>query len=738
MTVAALTPSAAVPLVSVVTPTRGRAELLLSRALGSALGQTLQDIEIIVVIDGPDAATEAALAGVQDPRLRVITLPYPVGGAEARNVGIRAARAEWIALLDDDDEWLPHKLEAQLALAQSTVQATGGRPIVACRWITRTPRGDTLQPPRLPDPQEPLSEYMLARRTPLERTCGLVSTLLFTSRELLLDVPFTPGLPKHQDWDWLLRAAMLPDVGVVFVPEVSAIWYYEEPRPSVSTRLDWRASLRWARQMRARGIITQRAFAGFLNSHIVPAAQSVGDRDAALTLLPPLLAARPRPFELGLFIANSLLPTEVRRQGRARLDGLLGRVRRGPAQTLPALPAAPLPAHQGVRTVALIDPLSGGHHGSYAATLAQELTNRGIAVHLIGPAPFVEEVCRAVPQVVGHVLPLFPGSGPDSGPAYYRLGRLARDRVNLGFLRAALRVADEVGADTAHLLWLDSFVLPLLAALAAGSRRPPNLRGTLHWAYFLREFQGGRLSQPVHRLMLQALGALGVRVMMHSRALTRSVGAGRLDAVSYPTALPQFGPGQREQVRQAVRQRMNIPPGATVLLAFGGTRHDKGSDLALEALALLPPHIHLLVVGPTRAFDADALRERGERLGILDRVHLRLEHVPDEEVEGFFLASDACLLPYRSNFAGQSGPLLIAAALGLPVLASNVGVLAEMVENYRLGALFPPEDPAALARSVLEFGAAAPVPDTARFQQDHTPQAFAEAVLRSYRGEVQR
>lgn len=271
MTVAPLTPSAAVPLVSVVTPTRGRAELLMSRALGSALGQTLQDVEIIVVIDGPDAATEAALAGVQDPRLRVITLPYPVGGAEARNVGIRAARAEWIALLDDDDEWLPHKLEAQLALAQSTVQATGGRPIVACRWITRTPRGDTLQPPRLPDPQEPLSEYMLARRTPLERTCGLVSTLLFTSRELLLDVPFTPGLPKHQDWDWLLRAAMLPDVGVVFVPEVSAIWYYEEPRPSVSTRLDWRASLHWARQMRARGIITRRAFAGFLNSHIVPA-----------------------------------------------------------------------------------------------------------------------------------------------------------------------------------------------------------------------------------------------------------------------------------------------------------------------------------------------------------------------------------------------------------------------------------------------------------------------------------
>ncbi|CAM3912400.1 glycosyltransferase [Deinococcus frigens] len=724
------TASVSAPLVSVITPTRGRPELLLSRALRSALAQTLDTIEIIVVVDGPDPATEAALATIQDPRVRLIALPHPVGGSEARNVGVRAARSEWIALLDDDDEWLPHKLEAQLALAQATVQDPGVRPIVACHWITRTPRGDTPQPPRLPDPGEPLSEYMLARRSPLEKTCGLVSTLLFTSRELLLDVPFTPGLPKHQDWDWLLRAAMLPEVQVVFVPEISAIWYYEEPRPSVSTTLDWRASLRWARRMWAHGTMTRRAFAGFLNSHIVPAAQHVGDRRAALTLLPSLLAARPRPFELGLFVANSALPTDARRQARARLDRVLGRGQSVSAAR-PALAAVQGPQ---IKTVALIDPLSGGHHGSYAVTLAQELTGRGSRVHVIGPVPFVEEVCRAVPQATGHVLPLFPGSGPDRGPAYYRLGRLARDRVNLRFLRAALRMAGGVGADTAHLLWLDSFVLSLLAARLGQMNRPPRLRATLHWAYFLQEFQGGGVSQQVHRLLLRALGALGVRVMMHSRALTRGIQAGLLDALPYPTALPQTPAEGRGYVRQMVRQQMEVPPEATVLLAFGGTRHDKGSDLALEALALLPSHVHLLVVGPTRAFDADALRESGQRLGVMDRLHLRLEHVPDEDVEGFFLASDACLLPYRRNFAGQSGPLLIAASLGLPVLAADVGVLAETVEAYGLGDLFAPEDPAALARCVLEFDAAAFDPHTTRFQQDHAPRAFADAVLRSYLG----
>ncbi|MDV6375361.1 glycosyltransferase [Deinococcus arenicola] len=721
------------PLVSVVTPTRGRPDLLLSRALRSALAQTLRDIEIIVVVDGADPATEAALAGVQDARVRVIVLPQSVGGAEARNVGARAARADWVALLDDDDEWLPHKLEAQLALAQATAQGTGGRPIVACRWLMRTPHGDYPNPPRLPDPGEPLSEYMLARRTLLERTCGLVSTMLFMPRELLLDVPFTPGLPKHQDWDWLLRAAMLPDVGVVLVPDICAVWYYEEPRPSMSTQLDWRASLRWARRMQSRGTITRRAFVGFLNSHIVPSAQHAREFGAAFTLLPLLLAARPRPFELGTFAANFALPIEFRRRTRARLDRFLQRVRSGgevrtssPQVTAQTVDCSP------PQTVALIDPLAGGHHGSYAATLAAELVGRGVHVHLIGPAVLVEEVCRTVPQVSGHVLPLFSSDGPEGREAYYRLGRVARDRVNLRFLRAALRQSAQLGAGTAHLLWLDSFVVPLLAARLGQPQRPPRLRATLHWAYFLRQFEGGGLSQRVHRALLGALGNLGVRVMMHSAQLTRDVGAGLLDAVPYPTALPQTAGSERLHVRQTVRGQMGIPLEATVLLAFGGTRHDKGGDLALEALALLPAHVHLLVVGPTRAFDAGALRQHGERLGIMDRLHLHLEHVPDEAVEGYFLAADACLLPYRRNFAGQSGPLLIAASLGLPVLAADVGVLAETVQEYGLGALFAPEDPAALARCVSSFDAAIFAPDTARFQRDHTPQAFAEAVLNSY------
>ncbi len=102
-------------LVSAVIPTRGRPELL-RRAVRSALAQTLREIEVVVVIDGEDSATKRALQELahEDGRVRVVALATSVGGSDARNRGVDAASGEWIAFLDDDDEWLPGKLQAQI------------------------------------------------------------------------------------------------------------------------------------------------------------------------------------------------------------------------------------------------------------------------------------------------------------------------------------------------------------------------------------------------------------------------------------------------------------------------------------------------------------------------------------------------------------------------------------------------------------------------------------------------
>ena len=99
------------PVVSVVIPTYNRADLVV-QAVESVLDQTYRNFELIVVDDGSPDATEARLAPYRD---RLVYSRQPNRGVNAaRNFGISMARGRYIALLDDDDLWLPSKLDEQV------------------------------------------------------------------------------------------------------------------------------------------------------------------------------------------------------------------------------------------------------------------------------------------------------------------------------------------------------------------------------------------------------------------------------------------------------------------------------------------------------------------------------------------------------------------------------------------------------------------------------------------------
>jgi len=102
------------PLVSVVIPTYNRARLV-REAVASVLAQSYRPLELIVVDDGSTDATGAALAG--RPEVRVVRQPHTGMPGQARNAGARLARGEYLAFLDSDDLWRPHKLERQVAVA---------------------------------------------------------------------------------------------------------------------------------------------------------------------------------------------------------------------------------------------------------------------------------------------------------------------------------------------------------------------------------------------------------------------------------------------------------------------------------------------------------------------------------------------------------------------------------------------------------------------------------------------
>lgn len=240
------------PLVSAVIPTRNRPEMV-CRAVRSVLRQTYANLEIVVVVDGPDPATVAALEGLHEPRIRVIDLKENVGGAEARNIGVREACGQWIALLDDDDEWLPNKLDVQMQLANSC----DVEPLITSRYFVRGQnRPDMARPRRLPREGEDLADYGF------DAFCGFQTSTYLCPRSLLLRVPFTRGLPCMQDWDWWLRLIREKNFRLLISEIPLSIYYRSEGRPSVTSAVKFNARLEYGRQH--RNLFTKRAYGLFL------------------------------------------------------------------------------------------------------------------------------------------------------------------------------------------------------------------------------------------------------------------------------------------------------------------------------------------------------------------------------------------------------------------------------------------------------------------------------------------
>jgi glycosyltransferase involved in cell wall biosynthesis len=119
--VGSVSPGVDEPMVSIITPTYNSIDYI-ADTLQSVAGQEYKNWEHIIIDDASTDATQSVVdaCAKRDNRIRFIKLPINSGAAVARNTGIRAARGRYIAFLDADDLWLPHKLARQLAFMRET------------------------------------------------------------------------------------------------------------------------------------------------------------------------------------------------------------------------------------------------------------------------------------------------------------------------------------------------------------------------------------------------------------------------------------------------------------------------------------------------------------------------------------------------------------------------------------------------------------------------------------------
>lgn len=188
------------PKVSVIIPTHNRPHTL-PRAIHSVLQQGYADIELIVVDDASKtAATAEVVAGFTstDPRVRYIRREVGGGAAAARNTGIEVALGEFIAFQDDDDEWLPGKLEQQVALMNelgAECHLVGG-PLI--RYVANVGIKVFSWPASTNSPWVDTQRF-------IEGCSAFLQTTLIRASALKKIGGFNPDVPISEDYEMVLR-----------------------------------------------------------------------------------------------------------------------------------------------------------------------------------------------------------------------------------------------------------------------------------------------------------------------------------------------------------------------------------------------------------------------------------------------------------------------------------------------------------------------------------------------------
>lgn len=182
------------PKVSVIVPTCNRPHLI-RRTIDSILKQTFQDFEIIVVDDGMKERAEEVVKSFGDSRIRYIHHETNKGGGAARNTGIKVAQGEYIAFLDDDDEWSPDKLERQIKAMDKSGDDVGFCFTAITQILDNEERSTNIE--------DGVIDYYEKSLTTFKR---VLTSALLVKKEVFERVGyFDEKLPSHQEAELIIR-----------------------------------------------------------------------------------------------------------------------------------------------------------------------------------------------------------------------------------------------------------------------------------------------------------------------------------------------------------------------------------------------------------------------------------------------------------------------------------------------------------------------------------------------------
>lgn len=209
--------------ISVIIPTFNREKLVVD-AINSLKNQTYKNLEIIVVDDCSTDNTRVQVEKIIDPRIVYIRHDKNNGAPKARNTGIQKASGEFIAFLDSDDQWLPAKLEKQMAVFKKNQKAA-----VVYTGVKNT-SGTILRSETIPQFRGNILTELLK-----SNCVGTTSTVVIRKTCLLEAGGFDPKLPSCQDWDLWIKLAQITEFDFV---EEALVLFNEHDGDRITTNFN--------------------------------------------------------------------------------------------------------------------------------------------------------------------------------------------------------------------------------------------------------------------------------------------------------------------------------------------------------------------------------------------------------------------------------------------------------------------------------------------------------------------
>jgi glycosyltransferase involved in cell wall biosynthesis len=269
-----------------------------------------------------------------------------------------------------------------------------------------------------------------------------------------------------------------------------------------------------------------------------------------------------------------------------------------------------------------------------------------------------------------------------------------------------MEYAVEQDADMVHALWIDQSEVHLLLSLLKEDLQLP-VFGTI---FNPRHFRTPanllkRAYRMVNRQSLRRLLSTNrlTTLFVHSstfksQLVSYGVKPSRVRVIPDPVDIPDERPAKGK-----AREELNLPEQDLVLLFFGRFRHDKGTDILLEAIRTMDCQSLSVVFAGSPGDTTERDIQEVQSAVPNGRVILRAEFIPNDIVDHYFAAADAVVLPYRSEYSGTSGILQRAAAMNRPVIATAAGDVGPTVEHNGLGIVVEPDSVSSLQAGIQQY-----------------------------------